>query len=124
MSRSGSELTVSKLRNQLDTVVKDHRPDVVALALSGEFSEDTLECRGRTYLVRRARSVLEFHDHLDQAAGRPLLCLTELDSRELGLDLRCRLHKRRVISVDPWETVKHLFDCRNIESSLLRLGHL
>jgi len=34
------------------------------------------------------------------------------------------LHKRRVISVDPWETVKHLFDCRNIESSLLRLGHL
>lgn len=117
-------LSPAELRSQLETVLKDRQPEVVALAISAEFPEETLECKGRTYLVRRARSVLEFHDHVDQAKGRPLLCLTELDSQELGLDLRCRLHKRRVLSVDPWETVRHLFDCRSIESSLIRQPHL
>ena len=119
-----SKLSSDELRSQLEALVKDKEPQVVALSTDADFEGETLECCGRTYLVRKARSVLEFHDHLLQTEERPLLCLTQLEDGELGLDLRVRLYKRRILSTDAWQTVKHLFGCRDLESSLVRQSHL
>lgn len=117
-------LSTTQLHSQLQALLKGKAPDLIALDSEAEFDEPEIECNGRVYLVRRARSVLEFHHHLEQAQGNPLLCLTSLKNHELGLDLTARLYKRRVLSVPQWETVKHLFDCQSIESSLLSEAHL
>jgi hypothetical protein len=118
------KLSAQELRAQLAAVVKDDHPEVVALSTPADFDGESLDYQGRTFLVRKARSVLEFHDLIAQAQGNPLLCLTQLEDHELGLDLRCRLHKRRVRRVDAWTAVKHLFQCQRVESSLVTQPHL
>ncbi len=116
--------TANELRTQLEALLAGKTPDLVALATEAAFEPEELECGGRRYRVCRARSVLEFYDLVERAADQPLLVLTELSDRDLGTDLRCRLYKRRILSVDPWQTVKHLFDCRGVEAALIDQPHL
>lgn len=121
-----SQLSAKELRSQLETVIKHRSPQIVALSSGAAAQVETVECNGRLYQVRQIRSVLEFYDQVDQALANDLslVCLTELDDHDLGLDLRCRLHKRRILSVDAWTAVRHLFDCQAVEPSLAQQPHL
>lgn len=120
-------LTEKELRSQLSTVLNGKPARLVGLRSRARWNGgDSVECDGRKFEVAQVRSVLEFHQRVLEAEerGASLVCLTELDGHELGLDLLARLHKRRLHSVDPWTAVRHRFGARTIDANLMRSHHL
>lgn len=70
--------------------------------------------------------MLEFRQHLEVAEARDerLVFLTQVPSRELGLEVLARLAKREVQAVDAWVAVKSAFRAREVDPWLRRHRHL
>lgn len=115
-----------ELRSQLASILKGKPGTVVGLRSRALWPGGTLFCDGQTFEVCHVRSVLEFHERVLDAEDRgvPLVCLTELDQAELGLDLVSRLFRRRLHSVDPWMAVRNRFQAQEVEASLVPQTHL
>ena len=119
-------LGAKELRSQVDSILKGKPAKVLALRSRANWSGGELVCSGQTFEVHQIRSVLEFHDRLLDAEDRnvSIVCLTELDQSELGLDLLSRLYRRRLHSVDPWTAVRNRFQAQEVEAKLIPLNHL
>ncbi len=112
--------TLAEVRAQVEKVPGAR---VVGLHCSPDWQGPSeIEVGGARYRVAGARSVLEFRQHVvdTQREGLGLVCLTDLDTRELGADLVARLARRRLLSPDPWGAVKARFKVRRVDPDLLR----
>lgn len=112
--------TVAEVRAQIEKVPGAR---VLGLHCAPEWHGPTeIEVGGTRYRVAGARSVLEFRQHVVDCErdGLALVCLTDLDTRELGADLLARLARRRLLSPDPWGAVKTRFRVRRVDPELLR----
>lgn len=115
-----------ELRSQVDSILNGRSTKALALRSRANWGGGELVCRDQTFEVCQVRSVLEFHERLLDAEDRnvSLVCLTELDPSQLGLDLLSRLFRRRLHSVDPWTAVRSRFQAQEVEASLVPLTHL
>lgn len=66
------------------------------------------------------REALDRHAVADTAA-RPIL-LVEFDESALGWDVRARLAKRRLLTLEPWDVVRDLFKAQRVDARLVRDG--
>src|SRR5437764_15281265 len=103
---SGRPLTLAQLRNHVAEIRKKV-PDARVIGLhvaNGWEGADRLECDGQTYALVRADTVLALREALLEAEARPIptVLLTALDESEVGLDVRARLAKGKLIPVDLW----------------------
>ena len=71
--------------------------------------------------VIRCGSVLALRERLVDlpAAGPPLVVLTDLPAAELGEDLRARLARRELFSIDAWQLVKERFKAHYVDPRLV-----
>jgi hypothetical protein len=123
---SGRSLTLAQLRNHVaDIRKKVPEARLIGLHISnGWEGADHLDCDGQTYTVVRADTVLALREALLEAEARPqpTVLLTALDEAELGLDVRARLAKGRLIPVDLWDSVRRLFKAREIDPTVRARG--
>jgi hypothetical protein len=123
---AGRSLTLAQLRSHVADIRKrvlDAR--LIGLHVSnGWEGPDRLECDGQTYAVVQADTVLALREALLEAEARPLptVLLTALDELVLGLDVRARLAKGRLIPVDLWDSVRGLFKAREIDPTVRARG--
>src|SRR5205809_713493 len=119
---SGRSLTLVQLRNHVADIRKKV-PEARLIGLhasNGWGGPDRLDCDGQTYAVVRADTVLALREALVEAEARPqpTIVLTALDESELGLDVRARLAKGRLIPLDLWDSVRALFKAREIDPAV------
>jgi hypothetical protein len=115
-------LTLAQLRSHVaDIRKKVPEARLIGLHVSnGWEGADRLDCDGQTFAVVRADTVLALREALLEAEARPepTVLLTALDEAELGLDVRARLAKGRLIPVDLWDSVRGLFKAREIDPTV------
>ena len=96
--------------------------DVIGVFSPGPApSEDDLQVAGREFYVRQTDSVLQIRQYLAEAEKRPghLVLLTSLQTPQLGADVRARLFRHQLLSVDAWEAVRTVFRARQVDPRLL-----
>jgi hypothetical protein len=71
-----------------------------------------------TWRVVQCDSVLELRERLSEEGGPPLIVVTSLDTSEVGDDVRARLYKQRLLTVDPWTLLAVRFKARQIDPTL------
>ena len=117
--------SLAQIRAQVKSVREDC-PDARAIgiglpALDESAAPSALRIGAEELPVVRCRSVLALRERLVDlpATGPPLVVLTDLPPTELGDDLRARLARRRLFSIDAWQLVKERFKARHVDPRLV-----
>ena len=71
-----------------------------------------------TWRVAQCDSELALRERLSEDASSPLIVVTPLDIAEVGDDIRARLLKQRLFSVDPWTLLMARFKARQVDPAL------
>ncbi len=115
----------AQIQKRLQAVIKDDRgldtwSTVAFRAPSGWTGKDRLEVNQLPFLVREARSVLEFRSHLVEAEqqGARLVVLTQLPESELGDDVMAVLYKNRLETLNPWQSLAEEFGATDVDPRL------
>jgi hypothetical protein len=85
---------------------------------------ETLNVGQETWRVAQCDSVLELREHLAKDGGTPLVVVTPLAIADVGDDVRARLYKQRLLTVDPWTLLMMRFKARQVDPSLRLLPEL
>ncbi len=115
-------LTPAQLRSHV-AEARRKAPDARVIgvqAAGGWAGGDRVECDGREYAVVTADSPLALRGALRAAEGCPLptVVLTAAADVELGLDVRARLARRQLLSLDLWEAVRAQFRARDVDPAV------
>src|SRR6266568_3135753 len=71
-----------------------------------------------TWRVAQCDSVLELRERLSEDASSLLVVVTPLAITEVGEDVRARLYKQRLFTVDSWTLLTARFKARQVDPSL------
>ena len=118
--------SLAQIRAQVESVREDC-PDARAIGIGlpaldeSAAAPSALRIGAEELPVVRCRSVLALRERLVDlpATGPPLVVLTDLPPAELGDDLRARLARRRLFSIDAWQLVKERFKARHVDPRLV-----
>jgi hypothetical protein len=77
-----------------------------------------------TWRVAQCDSVLELRERLAEQSGPPLIVVTPLATTDIGDDVRARLYKQRLLTVDPWTLLTTRFKARQVDPALRLLPEL
>ena len=118
--------SLAQIRAQVESVREDC-PDARAIGIGlpaldeSAAAPSALRIGSEELPVVRCRSVLALRERLVDlpATGPPLVVLTDLPPAELGDDLRARLARRRLFSIDAWQLVKERFKARHVDPRLV-----
>jgi hypothetical protein len=77
-----------------------------------------------TWRVAQCDSVLELRERLAEESGPPLIVVTPLATTDVGDDVRARLYKQRLLTVDPWTLLTARFKARQVDPALRLLPEL
>ena len=77
-----------------------------------------------TWRVAQCDSVLELRERLAEESGPPLIVVTPLATTDVGDDVRARLYKQRLLTVDPWTLLSSRFKARQVDPALRLLPEL
>lgn len=103
----------------------EHEPDARVFAfrtMDDSWMPGEVPVNGERFRVVRAQSELAIREALVRREGdERLAILTALDDRDLGLDVLARLARRRLLRLDPWETVRSAFGAQSVEPRLRSL---
>ena len=118
--------SLAQIRAQVESVREDC-PDARAIAIGlpaldeSAAAPSALRIGSQELPIVRCRSVLALRERLLDlpATGPPLVVLTDLPPAELGDDLRARLARRRLFSIDAWQLVKERFKARHVDPRLV-----
>jgi len=119
-------MTESLLISQVEPL----RSKVKAGETIGVFSvsrwqgRETLTIAQETWRVAQCDSVLELREQLSSDASSPLIVVTPLATTEVGDDVRARLYKQRLLTVDPWTLLIARFKARQVDPALRRQPEL
>jgi hypothetical protein len=116
--------TQSQIRAQVAFLRERQKPHERVIAIyspSRWDGPDVLVVRGESIPIRQCNSVLQFREALLEFEGRdsPLVVLTSLSAEDLGSDIAARLRKGKPIPLRSWETVRGLFQAREIDPRLM-----
>lgn len=118
-------VTESLLLNEISTQLAKRRGAALewnlAFRLKGRYlGSPAITVEDKEYLVRECRSQLEARILLNDARreGKYAVILTELPDTELGSDVVCRLYRRKLFEVNPWEVVKRRFRTTVLDPTL------
>ena len=83
---------------------------------------DRLRAHDEEFEVAQCRSPLEIRERLNgrHPKAPPLVLITALEDADLGDDVRARIYKRRLLTVEAWSVVEDLFRARGIDPRLGR----
>ena len=79
---------------------------------------ETLTIAQKTWRVAQCDSVLELRERLAEETGLPLIVVTPLATTDVGEDVRARLYKQRLLTVDPWTLLMSRFKARQVDPAL------
>src|ERR1035441_1290723 len=71
-----------------------------------------------TWRVVQCDSVLELRQCLTEEARTPLILVTALPTSIIEDDVRARLFKQQLISVDPWNSLAERFKAKQVDAAL------
>jgi len=89
-----------------------------------ELAPAEVSAGGRTVSVVASSSPLEIRAHAARPREEPLIVLTGCDSATLGDDLLARSVRRKLHTVNRWETVSQLFGADHVSQALGAHKHL
>ena len=115
----------AQIRAQVESIRKQY-PDARAIGIGLPALDDAatepaaLRIGSEELPVARCGSVLALRERLVDlpAAGPPLVVLTDLPATELGEDVRARLARRRLFSIEAWQLVKERFKAQFVDPRL------
>ena len=107
--------------------IRDRYPDARAIGIGLPALDEAipappaLRIGAEELPVVRSSSVLALRERLVDlpAAGPPLVVLTDLPATELGDDLRARLARRKLFSIEAWQLVKERFKAHYVDPRLV-----
>ena len=85
---------------------------------------ETVTLVKETWRVAQCDSVLELRERLSEDASSPLIVVTPLATTDVGDDVRARLYKQRLLTVDPWTLLTARFKARQVDPALRLLPEL
>ena len=123
---AGTALTPAQLRSHL-VEARRRAPDARVIgvqAAGGWAGGDRVECDGQEYAVVLADSPLAVRAALRaaEASALPTVVLTAAGEADLGLDVRARLARRQLLSLDLWEAVRAQFRARDVDPAVTRFA--
>jgi len=86
----------------------------LAIAIQSQTPPDREHVRDRR--VAWCRSLLEMRDHLAAPEPGNLVIVTPLEDQELADDIRARIRRHKLISINVKEMLKHLYEAREVDS--------
>jgi hypothetical protein len=78
----------------------------------------TLTIAHETCRVAQCNSVLELRERLAEELPSPLVIVTSLSITEVGDDVRARLYKQRLLTIDSWALLTARFKARQMDPAL------
>jgi hypothetical protein len=113
-------MTESLLISQVEPLRSKVKPGeaIGVFSLSRWQGHETLTIAQETWRVAQCDSVLELREKLAEESGPPLIVVTPLATTEVGDDVRARLYKQRLLSVDPWTLLMARFKARQVDPAL------
>jgi hypothetical protein len=79
---------------------------------------ETVAVAQETWRVAQCDSELALRERLSEDASSPLIVVTPLAITEVGDDVRARLYKQRLFTVDPWTLLMARFKARLVDPAL------
>jgi hypothetical protein len=70
-----------------------------------------------SWRVEQCDSVLQLRARLSECSS-PLILITGLSTNAVGDDVRARLYKQQLLSVDPWNSLADRFKARQVDPAL------
>jgi len=79
---------------------------------------DKVRIENEMWPVTQCNSVLEIRQHLSDHAGGPMILITSLSTEQVGVDVRARLFKEKLLTVDTWTGLAERFKARQVDPVL------
>lgn len=125
--------TFSQIRAQVDAILtrsRSSRDSVIGIQAEGRWTGDREQQKGGwRYLIDQCDSPLEIRLVLQSAALQSSekanppkttqVIITPLAEADLEEDIRVRLAKQRLFTINPWEIVKSLFNATRVDPRLI-----
>jgi hypothetical protein len=113
----------------LRQVMRKHQTPAVAVQVSGAWTGgNSLVAGDRTWTVVRADSELAIREALaaleDGGPDTRVAILTKLGTTDLGWDVRARLARREVWTLESWELLRDLFRAHMVDPRVTRMSWL
>jgi hypothetical protein len=104
----------------LKIVPKNVERKPIGIRLVGDYrGRSSISVYGHQLDVIRCDSVLGVREALLDHPHDSVI-LTSLEERDLGWDVRARLARTKLHTLQPWDTLKELFEARDVSPKLLR----
>lgn len=126
---TGFAVRPAHLATLLRQVMRKHQASAVAVQVTSAWAGgDSLLVDDRTWTVVRADSELAIREALsnleDESPDARLAILTRLGTTDLGWDVRARLARREVWTLESWELLRDLFRAHMVDPRVTRLSWL
>jgi hypothetical protein len=79
---------------------------------------DKVTVSQQSWRVAQCDSVLALRERLSEEPGEPIILVTPLSTKEIGDDVRARLYKQRLLTIDPWTLLAARFKARQVDPAL------
>lgn len=80
--------------------------------------QDRIMIDQETWRVAQCDSVLELRQRLSEESPSPLVLITALATNAVGDDVRARLYKQQLLTVDSWNSLADRFKARQVDPAL------
>ncbi|BAN04395.1 BREX-2 system phosphatase PglZ [Ilumatobacter coccineus] len=119
-------VTRAQLEPLLDRLidVADDPAPLVLVRADPESAPAEASAGGQTVRIVASSSPLEIRAHASRQRDQPLVVLTGCDTTTLGDDLLARAVRRKLHTVNRWETVSQLFGAEHVSQSLAQHKYL
>ena len=113
-------VTRAQLIPLLERLLRSTDADAPLILVRGKLDHvsETVTVDGREVALMASSSPLAIRGRAAQPRSDPLAVVTGCENADLGDDLVARSVRRKVYSIDRWETVAHLFKANGVNSSL------
>ena len=110
----------SLLISQIDPLRTKTKPGeaIGIFSMSRWQGRDTVTVAQQSWRVAQCDSVLELRERLSEEPGGLIVLVTPLSTNDIGDDVRARLYKQRLLTVDPWTLLAARFKARQVDPAL------
>jgi len=113
-------VTRAQLEPLLERLLRSTDDDAPIMLVRGnpDHAPEAITVAGRAVEIMASSSPLEIRARASKPRSGPLAVLTGCDNAVLGDDLVARAVRRKVYTVDRWQTVSHLFGADRVSRAL------
>lgn len=113
-------MTESLLISQVEPLRSKAKPgEAIGIFSTSRWQgRETVTFAQETWRVAQCDSVLELRERLSEEVSSPLIVVTPLSTTDVGDDVRARLYKQRLLTVDPWTLLTARFKARQVDPAL------